>query len=84
MRYKSAASDPVNQDLAKVISASISTKRPDSPTLTRHVARYENRGESSHSRGPKTVPAQTGEVMSFSLFSLDFKPKVLVVMLFLW
>jgi hypothetical protein len=40
--------------------------------------------ESGHRRGPKTVPAQTAEVMSFSLFSLDFKPKVLVVMLFLW
>ena len=35
-------------------------------------------------RGPKTVPAQTAEVMSLSLFSLDFKPKVLLVMLFLW
>ena len=42
------------------------------------------RAESDHRRGPKTVPAQTTEVMSFSLFSLDFKPKVLVVMLFLW
>ena len=42
------------------------------------------RAESGHKRGPKTVPAQTTEVMSFSLFSLDFKPKVLVVMLFLW
>ena len=39
--------------------------------------------ESGHRRGPKTVPAQTTEVMSFSLFSLDFKQKVLVVMLFL-
>ena len=40
--------------------------------------------ESGHRRGPKTVPAQTTEVMSFSVFSLDFKPKVLVGMLFLW
>jgi hypothetical protein len=40
--------------------------------------------ESGHRRGPKTVLAQTAEVMSFSLFSLDFKPKVQVVMLFLW
>ena len=39
--------------------------------------------ESSHRRGPKTVPAPTTEVMSFSLFSLDFI-QVLVVMLFLW
>ena len=38
------------------------------------------RAESSHRRGPKTVPAPTTEVMSFSLFSLDFELKVLVVM----
>ena len=38
--------------------------------------------ESSHRLGPKTVPAQTAEVMTFSLFALDFKPKVLVVVLF--
>ena len=33
------------------------------------------RAESGHRRGPKTVPAQTTEVMSFSLFSLVFKTK---------
>jgi hypothetical protein len=40
--------------------------------------------ESGHRRGPKTVPAQTAEVILFSLFSSDFKPKVMVVMIFLW
>ena len=40
--------------------------------------------QSCHRHGPKTVPAQTTVIISFSLFPFDFKPKVLVVMLFLW
>ena len=52
------------------------------------AASKHQRAESCNRREPKTVPAQTAEitkchVMSFSLFSLDFKPKVQVVMLFL-
>jgi hypothetical protein len=32
------------------------------------------RAESGQRHGLKTIPAQITEVMSFSLFSLDFKP----------
>ena len=54
--------------------------------LTNHLfqASEWRRAESGHRRGPKTVLTQTTEVMSFLLFSFDFKPKVLVAMLFLW
>ena len=38
----------------------------------RYPASEWRQAESGHRRGPKTVPAQTAEVMSFSLFSLDF------------
>ena len=47
-------------------------------------ASERRQAESCHRRWPKTVPAQTTNVMSFSLFSLNFTSKVLVVMVNLW